>query len=44
MAVAADVLVGVGIAGLGAGVALAFWGDGGPLMVGPGFVAVRGSF
>lgn len=44
MAVAADVLVGVGIAGLGAGVALALWGDGGPLTVGPGFVAVQGSF
>lgn len=43
-AIAADVLVGVGVASFGAGVALALWGEGGPLLVAPGFVAVRGSF
>jgi len=43
-ALAADVLVGVGVASLGAGVALALWGEGGPLLVGPGFLAVQGSF
>jgi tetratricopeptide (TPR) repeat protein len=43
-ALAADVLVGAGILGLGAGVALALWGEGGPLVAGPGFVAVWGSF
>lgn len=43
-ALAADVLVGVGVASLGAGVALALWGEGGPLLVGPGFVTVQGSF
>lgn len=43
-ALAADILMITGALGLGGGIALGLWGDGGPLMLGPGYVSVQGQF
>lgn len=43
-ALAADVLLGVGVVGLGAGLGLALFGDGGVISVGPGYLVVAGDF
>jgi len=43
-ALAADILMITGALGLGGGLALGLWGDGGPLMLGPGYVAIQGQF
>jgi hypothetical protein len=43
-ATVAAVLFVAGALGLGGGVALGLWGEGGPLSVGPGYIAVSGQF
>lgn len=43
-ALGADVLFIVGAVGVGAGAALAVWGPGGPLSVGPGVLVLHGEF
>ncbi len=43
-AMGADILFIVGAVGLGAGTALAVWGPGGPLSVGPGVLVLHGEF
>ncbi len=43
-ALAADILMITGALGLGGGIALGLWGEGGPLMLGPGYVAIQGQF
>lgn len=43
-AAAADVLMLAGVLGIGGGLALGLWGEGGPLSVGPGYVALSGQF
>ncbi len=44
LALAADVLFGVGVVGLGAGLGLALFGEGGVISVGPGYLLVAGEF
>lgn len=43
-ALAADVLLGVGVVGLGAGLGLALFGEGGVISLGPGYVLAGGEF
>lgn len=44
LSIAADVAFLLGVAGVGTGVGLVLWGEGGLLLVGPGYVHVQGQF